>query len=71
MPPHASIIHCGVFFFFFSGFLRVPVNIKNPGAADRPDVLHCSHLTDLSGIEPVPPPRLTLTLCLATFARQL
>lgn len=32
------------------------MNIKDLGAADRPDVLHRSHLTDLSGIEPVPPP---------------
>lgn len=51
--PRTSIIHCG---FFHSGFLGVPVNIKDLGAADRPDVLHRSHLTDLSGIEPVPPP---------------
>lgn len=43
---------------FYSGFLGAPVNIKDLGAADRPDVLHRSHLTDLSGIQPVPPPLL-------------
>lgn len=37
---------------FYSGFLGVPVNIKDPGAADRPDVLHRSHLTGQSGTEP-------------------
>lgn len=39
------------------------MNIKDPRAADRPDVLHRSHLTDLSGIQPVPPlldPRLAV-----------
>lgn len=56
---------------FCSGFLGVPVNIKDPGAADRPDVLDRSHLTDLSGTEPVPPPLHTLILRLATSARQL
>lgn len=38
--------------FFYSGFLGVPVNINDLGAADRPDVLHRSHLTDHSGTEP-------------------
>lgn len=31
------------------------MNIKEPRAADGPDVLHRSHLTDLSGTELVPP----------------
>lgn len=39
---------------FYSRFLGVPVNIKEPRAADRPDVLHRSHLTDLSGTELAP-----------------
>lgn len=31
------------------------MNIKEPRAADGPDVLHRSHLTDLSGTELVSP----------------
>lgn len=52
MAPHC-INYSLWAFFFHSRFLGVTVNIKDLGDADRPDVLHRSHLIDLPGIQPV------------------
>lgn len=47
------------------------MNIKEPRAADGPDVLHRSHLTDLSGTELVLPLRTLPALRGATGTREL
>lgn len=56
-------------FFLNRRFLGVSVNIKDLGVTDRPDVLHRSYLTDLSGIPPVSSPHFrSVTRCLRQAA---